>query len=88
VVIQNWTCNAIDTRKRTDSQTMTHTALHGQLKIENKTFVGQKHVEFSIDPKKDFMTNTKSTGTSCNSDKALQSITQPKNSVASNRSTR
>jgi hypothetical protein len=65
VVIQNWTCNASDTRKRTDSQTMTQKALHGQLKIENKTFVGQKHVEFSIDPKTDFMTNTNTTGTSC-----------------------
>ena len=88
MVIQNWTCNAIDTKKRTDSQTMTQTALHGQLKIENKTFVGQKHVEFSIDPKTDFMTNTNTTGTSRNSDKALQYITQPKNSAASNMSTR
>ena len=88
VVIQRWTCNAIDTRKRTGSQTMTQTALHGQLKIENKKCVGQKHVKFSIDPKKDFMTNTNATGTSCNSDQTLQSITQPTNSAASTRSTR
>ena len=67
---------------------MTQTALHGQLKIENNKFVGQKHVKFSIDPEKDFMTNTNTTGTSCNSDKALHSITQPKNSAASTRSTR
>lgn len=67
---------------------MTQTALHGQLKIEIKRFVRQKHVKFSIDPKKDFITNINTTGTSCNSDKALQSITQPKNSAASTRSTR
>ena len=87
-MIQRWTCNAIDTRKRTDSQTMTQTALHRQLKIKNKKCVGTKHVKFSIDPKKDFMTNTNTTRISCNSAQALQSITQPKNSVASTRSTR
>ena len=87
-MIQRWACNAIDTRKRTGSQTMTQTALHGQLKIENKKIVGKKHVKFSIDPKKDFMTNTNATGTSCNSDQALQSITQATNSAASTRCTR
>ena len=61
-MIQRWTCNAIDTRKRTDSQTMTQTALHGQLKIEIKNNFGQIHVKFSIDPKKDFMANTNTAG--------------------------
>ena len=61
-MIQRWTCNAIDTRTRTDSQTMTQTALHGQLKIEIKNNFGQKHVKFSIDPKKDFMANTNTAG--------------------------
>jgi hypothetical protein len=50
VVIQRWTCNAIDTRKRTDSQTMTQTALHGQLKIKNNKFVGRKHAKAKLLP--------------------------------------
>ena len=86
-MIQRWKCNTIDTKKRTDSQTMTQTALHGQLKIKNNKFVGRKHAKFGIDPKTDFMTNTNTPGTSCNSDKALQSKTQPTNSAVSTRST-
>ena len=86
-MIQRWTRYAIDTRKRTGSQAMTQTALHRQLKIYNTKIVGQKHVKFSIDPKTDFMANINTTGTSCNSEKALQSMTQPMNGVSSTSST-
>jgi hypothetical protein len=86
-VIQRWTRYAIDTRKRTGSQAMTQTALHRQPKIDNTKIVGHKHVKFSIDPKTDFMANTNTTGTSCNREKAFQSMTQPKNGASSTSST-
>ena len=67
-MIQRWTLSAIDTRKGTGSQTVTQTALHGQLKIENKKCVAQKHVKLSFDPKTDCMANANTTEISCNSE--------------------